>query len=240
MRLIKPTIWLICLLSVLSLIFLSLNGLRGIVWGDMSALAAYPNLLLLGVCLVTLLACWFIRPRKNSVPVLYGASVVLGYTAIFLAFCAIPSVNGYYTLRVKVVDSKGNALTRVTLDSLLQKSLGFPSLFLPEDVRISVPTDNQGVAYITANRFQRVGILANREFGHGSRVDPKYRYSAVSIEPRAHGTFQTVISWDKQWETDGSNMRNYPTEQFNPLSKELIIFLPREGESDLFDYSALE
>lgn len=76
-----------------------------------------------------------------------------------------------------------------------------------------------------------------RFHGNGDGVSPVYRFTDVSLWPRAGGKAVVDILWSKVGEFENSNMHQYSSGEFDPARAPLIVFLPQKDGNDHFDYA---
>ena len=208
--------------------------------GALTGLKSFPNIAILLVCAIVALVCAFRRPKLHEISAALFFTTAIGYcllAAFILWDCALW---GCYTLHVRVLDSKREPISGITVDFLRQKG-GWDLLnaLLPDDVETEATTNANGEVSITTNRHQHTGGLVNMRFGlrgNGSRVNAAWRFADFNLWPRNDGKARASISWSKAGELDNSNMHVHTIEAFDPTRTTLIVFLPQDAGDDTFTY----
>lgn len=211
--------------------------------GSYASLVLIPNFILLIPCAVILLILWSKRPKPGKIPedIWKKAGIIFAVVLVMLFFN--DELWGGYLLRVQVLDAKNKPVPGIVIDTLAQKASWF-SVFLPEDLNITVTTDANGIASIRTNRFQSINGLVNARFGPrsgGPTVDPKYQAVNFGVNPVGDGKSHLSIQWDKVGMRPGMDMNVYRSNPFDPRHKILTIFMPEgEGADDLdYDHEAI-
>ena len=207
--------------------------------GSYASLALIPNFILLIPCAVILLVLWFKRPKSGEIPKHIWKRTAITHAVFIVILFFNDELWGGYSLRVQVLDTNHKPIPGIVIDALAQKASWF-SVFLPEDLDITATTDENGIASIRTNRFQRIDGLVNARSGPrsgGSTVDPKYQAAHFGIDPVANGKSHLSIQWDKVGTRPGIDENVYRSNPFDPRHKLLTVFLTKGDGKDELDYA---